>query len=318
MSRASRDDYEGLDPPQPHYSKQLGNRSLREAPLAPGPARLGIFSIAMMRIRYSRFFSLALLITLAASLSAQQPPPPQSVATQVPAPRHQDTEVYEPVPPVVTPGASCGAPPSDAIVLFDGTNLDQWVSAKDKSPAQWIVADGVLTVNKAAGNIETKRTFKNYQLHVEWRIPENITGTDQARGNSGVFLASTGPGDAGYELQVLDSYNNKTYVNGQAGSIYKQAIPLANPNRKPGEWQTYDVAWTAPIFNTDGSLKTPAYVTVFFNGVLVQNHFELKGETLYIGKPFYKKYDTAPIKLQAHGDHSEPISFRNIWIRELN
>ena len=167
------------------------------------------------------------------------------------------------------------------------------------------------------GNIETKRTFKNYQLHIEWRIPENITGTDQARGNSGVFLASTGPGDAGYELQVLDSYNNKTYVNGQAGSIYKQGIPLANPNRKPGEWQTYDVVWTAPTFNADGSLKTPAYVTVFFNGVLVQNHFELKGETLYIGKPFYKKYDTAPIKLQAHGDKSEPISFRNIWVREL-
>jgi hypothetical protein len=204
--------------------------------------------------------------------------------------------------------------------LFDGKNLDQWVMNRDKSPANWIVADGVVTVKKGpgSGNIETKRSFKNYQLHIEWKIPENITGTDQARGNSGVFLASTGPGDDGYELQILDSYNNKTYVNGQAGSIYKQGIPLVNPNRKPGEWQTYDVVWTAPTFNADGSLKTPAYVTVFFNGVLVQNHFELKGETLYIGKPFYKKYDTAPIKLQAHGDHSEPISFRNIWVRELN
>jgi hypothetical protein len=152
---------------------------------------------------------------------------------------------------------------------------------------------------------------------MEWRIPENVTGSGQVRGNSGLFLASTGPGDAGYELQVLDSYNNKTYVNGMAGSIYKQAIPLANPMRKPGEWQAYDVVWTAPTFDADGSLKSPAYVTVLLNGVLVENHFELKGETRYIGKPFYKKFDGAPIKLQAHGDPSPPISFRNIWVREL-
>jgi hypothetical protein len=241
-----------------------------------------------------------------------------SQATTPPAAKPADTEVWEPEPKIVTPGATCGAPPSDAIVLFDGKNLDEWVSAKDKSPAQWIVADGVMTVAKSAGNIETKRSFKDYQLHVEWRIPENITGSGQARGNSGVFLASTGPGDAGYELQVLDSYNNKTYVNGQAGSIYKQSAPLVNPNRKPGEWQTYDVVWTAPTFSPDGALKTPAYVTVFFNGVLVQNHSELKGETLYIGKPFYKAFTSAPIKLQAHGDKSEPLSFRNIWVRELD
>jgi hypothetical protein len=267
----------------------------------------------------SKFLVLATLIVATMPLSSQQPSTPQSTAQPASpaAPKHQDTEVYEPVPPIVTPGATNAAPPSDAIILFDGKNLDQWVSNKDKSPAQWIIADGILTVSKTTGNIETKRAFKNYQLHVEWRIPENITGSDQARGNSGVFLASTGPGDAGYELQVLDSYNNKTYVNGQAGSIYKQAIPLANPARKPGEWQTYDVVWTAPVFNPDGSVKTPAYATVFFNGVLVQNHFELKGETLYIGQPFYKKYDTAPIKLQAHGDKSEPISYRNIWVREL-
>jgi hypothetical protein len=176
----------------------------------------------------------------------------------------------------------------------------------------------VLLVAKGTGNIETKRSFKNYQLHVEWKIPTNITGSGQARGNSGVFLASLGPGDAGYELQVLDSYNNTTYVNGQAASIYKQSPPLVNPNRKPGEWQTYDVVWTAPTFNADGTLKTPAYVTAFFNGVLVQDHFQLKGQTLYIGQPFYKAYDRAPIKLQAHGDKSEPISFRNIWVRELN
>jgi len=235
-------------------------------------------------------------------------------------PKPEDTEVWQPEPKIVTPGVQNPAPPSDAIVLFDGKNLDEWVQNKDKSPAQWLVADGVMTVSKAkgVGNIETKRSFRNYQLHVEWKIPENITGESQARGNSGVFLASTGAGDAGYELQVLDSYNNKTYVNGQAGSIYKQGIPLVNPARKPGEWQSYDVVWTAPVFNADGSVKTPAYATVFFNGVLVQNHFELKGETLYIGKPVYKPYDRAPIKLQAHGDPSQPISFRNIWIRELN
>lgn len=240
-------------------------------------------------------------------------------AQEASKPRPEDTEVWEPVPKVVTPGATCGAAPSDATVLFDGKNLDEWVSARDgKSPADWTVADGVLTVNKKAGNIETKRAFQDYQLHIEWKVPANITGSGQARGNSGVFLASTGQGDAGYELQVLDSYENKTYVNGMAGSIYKQAIPLANPGRKPGEWQTYDVVWTAPRFNSDGSLKTPAYVTVLFNGVLVENHFELKGQTLYIGKPFYKAYTTAPIKLQAHGDPSEPISFRNIWVRPLD
>ena len=267
-----------------------------------------------MRISFLKVLASAALCMTTAALFGQQPKP----ATAGPKP--QDTEVWEPVPKIVTPGATNAAPPSDAIVLFDGKNLDEWVSAQDKSPARWNVADGAMTVSKekGVGNIETRSSFRNYQLHVEWKIPENITGSDQGRGNSGVFLASTGPGDAGYELQILDSYNNKTYVNGQAGSIYKQAIPLANPNRKPGEWQTYDIVWTAPTFNGDGSVKTPAYATVLFNGVLVENHFELKGETLYIGKPFYKKYDSAPIKLQAHGDRSEPISFRNIWVRELN
>jgi hypothetical protein len=263
-----------------------------------------------MEILGMKFFLAAALI--AAPLLAQQPGAP-------PKPKPEETEVWQPEPKVVTPGAQNSSAPSDAIVLFDGKNLDEWVQNKDKSPAKWTVADGVMTVSKVkgVGNIETKRSFRNYQLHIEYKIPENITGEGQARGNSGVFLASTGAGDAGYELQVLDSYNNKTYVNGQAGSIYKQGIPLANPSRKPGEWQSYDVVWTAPVFNGDGSVKTPAFVTVFLNGVLVQNHFELKGETLYIGKPSYKKYDTAPIKLQAHGDPSAPISFRNIWVREL-
>jgi hypothetical protein len=268
-----------------------------------------VYSLWVMHIRNLHIVAFASLIAFTASVCAQQ--------TEKPKP--EDTEQWEPVPAVVTPGATCGAAPSDAIVLFDGKNLDEWVSAQDHTPARWDVHDGIVTVSKAegVGNIETKRKFKNYQLHVEWRIPSNITGSGQARGNSGVFLASTGPGDDGYELQVLDSYNNKTYVNGQAASIYKQNPPLVNPNRKPGEWQTYDVVWTAPRFNEDGSVKTPAYVTVFFNGVLVQNHFELKGQTLYIGKPFYKAYDEAPIKLQAHGDKSEPLSFRNIWVRDL-
>jgi hypothetical protein len=271
-----------------------------------------------MNICPVKLLAVAALVGVVAPLSAQQKAARQG--TTAPAPRHEDTEVYEPVPPIVTPGATCAAPPSDAIVLFDGKNLDQWVSAQDHGPAQWFVTDGAVTVNKTkgVGNIETKRSFKNYQLHVEWRIPQKITGSGQERGNSGVFLASTGPGDDGYELQVLDSYNNKTYVDGMAGSIYKQAIPLANASRRPGEWQTYDVVWTAPTFTADGSPKTPAYVTVLFNGILVENHFELKGETLYVGRPFYKAYDWAPIKLQAHGDKSEPISYRNIWVRELN
>ena len=260
-----------------------------------------------MRIQMSKFFAFAIFFAMVLPLYAQQSEP-----------KPEDTEVWSPEPKVVTPGAQCGAPTSDAIVLFDGKNLDEWVSAQDRSaPAKWIVGNGVMTVSKGTGNIETRRTFKNYQFHMEWKVPENITGSGQLRGNSGLFLASTGPGDAGYELQILDSYNNKTYVNGMVGSLYKQAIPLANPMRKPGEWQVYDVVWTAPTFNDDGSLKTPAYATVLLNGVLVENHFELKGETRYIGQPFYKKFDGAPIKLQAHGDKSEPLSFRNIWVREL-
>ncbi|MGI4804978.1 MAG: 3-keto-disaccharide hydrolase [Janthinobacterium lividum] len=241
------------------------------------------------------------------------------IANAQQAAKHEDTEIYEPVPPVVTPGKTNAEPPSDAIILFNGANLNQWVSTEDSSkPAQWMVEGNILTVKKGTGNIETKKKFNNYQLHLEWRIPANITGEGQARGNSGVFLASTGKGDDGYELQILDNYNNKTYVNGQAGSIYKQFIPLANANKKPGDWQTYDVIWQAPTFKTDGTVNTPATVTVLFNGVLVQNHISLKGETLYVGQPKYKAYSGgAPIKLQAHGDKSEPDSFRNIWVREL-
>jgi hypothetical protein len=278
-----------------------------------------------MRTRFTPLLALPALGALAL-IGCSQSPSPQSAptpaggtASSAPArqPRPEDTEYYTPIPPIVTPGATYGAPPSDAIVLFNGTDLGEWVMLKDKSPATWPVADGVLTVDKKAGGIETKRSFGNYQLHLEWRIPTGITGTGQARGNSGVFLASTGPGDAGYELQVLDSYENKTYTNGQAGSIYKQSPPLVNAMRKPGEWQTYDVLWTAPTFNADGTVKTPAYVTALHNGLLVQDHFALKGTTAYIGAPKYTPHGATPIKLQSHGDPSPPISFRNIWIRPL-
>jgi len=258
-----------------------------------------------------------------ASPAAPAPAPssasPSAQAPRQARPKPEETEFYQPVPPVVTPGAIVGMPPSDAIVLFDGKDMGQWVSAKDGiTPADWDVHDGVVTVRKGGvGNIQTRQKFKDYQLHVEWRVPEGIEGAGQARGNSGIFLASTGPGDDGYELQVLDSYGNETYTNGMLGSLYKQSVPLVNAARKPGEWSSYDIVWTAPRFNDDGTLKTLAYATAFENGVLVEDHFELKGQTLYIGQPFYKAYDTAPIKLQAHGDKSAPISFRNIWVREV-
>lgn len=226
------------------------------------------------------------------------------------------TEVWEPKPKVVkTPANSA---PSDAVVLFDGKNLSEWISTRDTTKAAgWIVKDGLLTVKKGTGNIQTKRKFTDYQLHLEWRIPKVINGTGQGRGNSGLFLGGYGPGDGGYEIQILDNFNNETYVNGQAGSIYKQHIPLANPNRAPGEWNVYDIVWTAPRFNPDGSLKSPARITAFFNGVLVQNNVEIQGETRYIGKAEYVPHGPLPIKLQDHGDPSEPISFRNIWIRPL-
>ena len=228
------------------------------------------------------------------------------------------TEVWMPEPVIITPGATAQDAPSDAIILFGGKNLDQWHADKDSTlPAGWDISDGVMTVNKKNGGITTKQRFTDYQLHLEWRVPENITGTGQSRGNSGVFVANTANGDEGYEIQILDCYNNKTYVNGQTGSVYKQIIPLANACKKPGSWQTYDIVWTAPRFNTDSSLKDAAYVTVIHNGVLLQNHVAIKGKTVWIGNPSYKAHGSSPIKLQAHGDPSEPLSFRNIWLRQL-
>lgn len=226
----------------------------------------------------------------------------------------EDTEIYSPVPKVVTQDKA--GIPSDAVVLFDGKKLAGWVSMNDSTKAAgWDLVNGTIRVNKKAGDIRTKELFTDYQLHLEWQVPASITGSGQARGNSGIFLAAVYGG--GYELQILDSYNNSTYTNGQVGSVYKQFVPLANPLRPPGEWQVYDVIWTAPRFSTDGSLLSPARVTAILNGVLVQNNVALKGRTEYIGQPSYKAHGAAPIRLQAHGDPSEPISFRNIWLRPL-
>lgn len=231
-----------------------------------------------------------------------------------------DTEVWEPIPSVVDPGSTnFNLPPSDAIVLFDKDNLDQWESTRDKSPAKWTVHGDYFTVDKPSGDIQTKEVFKDYQLHIEWKVPAEIEGEGQARGNSGIFLAATNGNAGGYEIQVLDGYNNEneTYVNGMVGSIYKETIPLVNPARKAGEWNVYDIIWTAPEFNEDGTVKKKAVITAFLNGVLVQHNTEIWGETAYIGKHEYVAHGDSPIKLQAHGDPSIPISYRNIWLRKL-
>lgn len=218
------------------------------------------------------------------------------------------TEVWKPVPKLVRPGETDFGAPSDAIVLFDGKDAAAFVGA-DGKPVKWKIANGSLTVEKGTGMITTKSGFGDCQLHIEWRSPEVVKGEGQGRGNSGIFLMGK------YELQVLDSYNNKTYSNGQAGSIYKQLMPLANATRKPGEWQTYDVIFMAPRFNEDGSIKIPATITVIHNGVLVQNHATIAGSTQYIGAPSYEKHgDKEPLSLQDHGDL---VSYRNIWIRNL-
>ncbi|KPL16574.1 MAG: hypothetical protein AMS23_07640 [Bacteroides sp. SM1_62] len=217
------------------------------------------------------------------------------------------TYIWEPVPPVVTPGSGT-SPPSDAIILFDGSDLDQWVKPNGE-PVGWKLEDGVMTVLKGTGAIHTKQAFGDIQLHLEWRAPSEIEGEGQGRGNSGVYLQGR------YEIQILDCYENTTYVNGQTASVYKQHIPLANACRPPGEWQTYDIIFTAPRFKEDGSLFTPATVTVLHNGVLVQNHVKIQGNTEHIGLPAYKAHPLKqPLLLQ---DHSNPVSFRNIWVREL-
>jgi hypothetical protein len=223
------------------------------------------------------------------------------------------TEFWEPVPKLVTAGKTSADAPSDAIVLYNGKDLAQWQKEKGGAPGWKIEKDGALTVVKGSGNIATKQGFGDCQLHIEWREPAAIAGASQSRGNSGIFFMGR------YELQVLDSYNNPTYVNGQAGSIYKQHAPLVNASRKPGEWQSYDVIFTAPRFFSDGKLQSPATITVLHNGVLVQNHVTIKGHTEWIGQPKYEAHsEKEPLVLQDHGmDGGNPMSYRNIWIREL-
>lgn len=212
------------------------------------------------------------------------------------------TEVWEPVPRVVTPGTGPGAP-SDAIVLLNGKDLSEWQHV-DGGPAKWKLGDGAVTVVKAAGNIKTKRSFGDCQLHIEWRTPAKVEGDGQNRGNSGVFLQER------YEVQVLDSYDSRTYSNGQAGSIYKQHIPLVNASRRPGEWQSYDIFFRAPRFAENGTVVTPGSMTVVHNGVLVQDHVEIKGTTANVGVQTYQKHNPKePIMLQ---DHGAPVSYRNI------
>ncbi len=218
----------------------------------------------------------------------------------------KDTEDWSKKPVIITPGKK-NRPPSDAIILFNGKDFSNWTSAK--GAVQWKKKSGAMEVVKSKGSIQTKESFGNIQLHIEWRAPKKVVGDGQGRGNSGIFLMGL------YEVQVLDSYQSETYYNGQAGSIYKQSIPLVNACEPPGKWQTYDIIFSAPVFNQDESLKTPGFVTVIQNGVLIQNNVELKGPTLFVGTPEYHFHENKlPIMLQ---DHGNPVRYRNIWLREL-
>jgi len=239
----------------------------------------------------------ACLLAAAPALAAPKGDPARDPAT---------TEAWTPEPAIVaTPP---GGAPSDAIVLFDGKDTSAW-EAEQGGRVPWTVADGAMTVVPGSKGIRTREKFCDIQLHVEWRSPTETKGFEgQDRGNSGIFLQEL------YELQVLDSYRNPTYANGQAGSIYKQAMPLANASRPPGEWQTYDVIWKAPRFSPGGGLISPARITVLHNGVLVQNDTVVSGKTEYIGAPSYAPHDCAPLYLQ---EHASKVSYRNIWVRKL-
>ena len=220
----------------------------------------------------------------------------------------EDTEFYEPVPPVVEAEGGFMEAPSDATILFDGSDFASWQSANG-GDVEWTLEDGVMTVAPGTGNIVTRDGFGSIQLYLEWRSPSEIDGDGQGRGNSGVFFQRR------YEVQVLDSYENETYVNGMAGSIYKQYAPLVNAARPPGEWQTYNIIFEAPEFDDNDELVSPAYLTVFWNGVMVHNRTEVKGDTEYIGPADYSVHGNDGIMLQ---DHSDLVSFRNIWLRELD
>ena len=222
---------------------------------------------------------------------------------------------WTPQPMVVTPGkVPCDKPtsaPSDAIVLFDGKDLSQWESVNG-GEAKWSVTGGIFTVDKNLGSIRTKQSFRDFQLHIEWRAPENVEGNSQSRGNSGIFMQGI------YEIQVLSGYQNPTYNAGHAGSVYKQSPPLVNVTNPPGEWNIFDIIYTAPTFTKDGTYRTYPYITIIHNGVVIQNNVRINGTTANVGFPQVKEHGDGPIMLQAHRDGTKTdVSFRNIWIREL-
>ncbi|MCI0499920.1 MAG: DUF1080 domain-containing protein [Planctomycetales bacterium] len=248
-----------------------------------------------MRNKATKGLIMAMLITLAACAA-------QEAASWAVHDRNR------PAPPVVTPGAESRLPPSDAVVLFDGTGLAAWQSAKDGSDARWKVENGYMEATSKAGDIQTRQAFGSCQLHIEWASPEVVAGSDQGRGNSGVFLMDK------YEVQVLDCYENVTYADGQTAAIYGQKPPLVNVCRKPGQWQTYDIIFHAPKFDGQTVVR-PATITVLHNGVLVQDHWEIQGTTLHKTPARYEPHaGTLPLRLQ---DHGNPVRFRNIWIRPL-
>ncbi len=219
-------------------------------------------------------------------------------------------DMNRPLPPVVNPGPAGPPvpPPSDAVILFDGKELSQWANEKGE-PAQWKVENGYMEVVAKTGSILTKKGFGDCQLHVEWAAPSVVKGEGQERGNSGVFLMNT------YEVQVLDCYENKTYADGMTAAVYGQYPPLVNACRKPGEWQAYDIIFHGPLFDKDGKVTRPARMTVFHNGILVQDNVVLSGPTAHKARPPYKVHpDKLPLSLQ---DHGNPVRIRNIWIREL-
>ncbi|MBJ2174965.1 DUF1080 domain-containing protein [Aureibaculum sp. A20] len=221
----------------------------------------------------------------------------------------EETEIWEPKPPKVNLGEN--KVPSDAIVLFNGKNMDEWIVAEDSTDAKWILnKDGSMTVNSGSGTLQTKRNFGSIQLHLEWKSPSEILGEGQSRANSGVFIQQR------YEVQILDNNDNDTYVNGQVGAIYKQSIPAVNAAVPTGEWNSYDIIFHAPEFDTDGEKIKSGTMTVLHNGVLIQDHFEILGAVAYIGWPTNEPHGKAPLQLQDHNDGSKP-SFRNIWVREL-
>lgn len=223
----------------------------------------------------------------------------------------ETTEIWKPIPEIVFPDG-IGSLSSDAIVLFNGSNLDEWEDTNGGA-AHWPNINGVITDAADSGSICTKRAFGDCQLHVEWKIAPDITGEGQLRGNSGILLQGR------YEIQVLESFESQTYVNGQAGAIYKQHPPMVNACKKPGEWQTYDIIFTAPRFNERGMVIIPARLTVLQNGVLIQNNAEIWGSDTFIGMPQYEKHNLKePLTIQNHpNNHKNPVQYRNIWIREL-